>query len=390
MALEFLLGSWHDSQGNLVEVTESARGCQVLLLRPGQKRGRRFAAYEEDGAILCGRYLLDLREADRLQWCQRSDAQKTSTWWRGPPEAPLDTPIAPQSETKFKPPEDAKARGRSELLCPRCGESLHQEHLMLCFQNLPADVLCKIRFTEKLLRRMQRPQVLDILLDNFGEEPWPLLFACCWLLISEPAWAICLFHARREMLSLLTGPLLSSLATPNPSEWLSRLKGADDFGPVTPGCLRLPSHVAVHFVHTAQELADACAACAGADMLGLDCEHCGFESNRRVALLQVATCNACFVVDVLTLGEELGELLGILSAKAIAFDFQSDARLLAQQNLQVPVVRDLRCEGGLRRLVQRTLQVDLCKAEQCSRWSRRPLRASQLHYAALDAWVLLL
>ncbi|CAJ1352998.1 unnamed protein product, partial [Effrenium voratum] len=368
MALEFLLGSWHDSQGNLVEVTESARGCQVLLLRPGPKWGRSAAAASPPTRKM-------------------APFSAGATFWTS---ARLIGSSGASAAMRKRPQPGGVDRRRSELLCPRCGESLHQEHLMLCFQNLPADVLCKIRFTEKLLRRMQRPQVLDILLDNFGEEPWPLLFACCWLLISEPAWAICLFHARREMLSLLTGPLLSSLATPNPSEWLSRLKGADDFGPVTPGCLRLPSHVAVHFVHTAQELADACAACAGADMLGLDCEHCGFESNRRVALLQVATCNACFVVDVLTLGEELGELLGILSAKAIAFDFQSDARLLAQQNLQVPVVRDLRCEGGLRRLVQRTLQVDLCKAEQCSRWSRRPLRASQLHYAALDAWVLLL
>mmetsp|Transcript_98080 Transcript_98080/g.280668 ORF Transcript_98080/g.280668 Transcript_98080/m.280668 type:complete len:80 (-) Transcript_98080:87-326(-) len=43
---------------------------------------------------------------------------------------------------------------------------------------------------------------------------------------------------------------------------------------------------------------------------------------------------------------------------------------------------------GLGKVSARWLGKDVSKKEQCSDWDRRPLTASQLHYAAADAAVL--
>ena len=42
---------------------------------------------------------------------------------------------------------------------------------------------------------------------------------------------------------------------------------------------------------------------------------------------------------------------------------------------------------GLKYMCKDVLGINLCKYEQCSFWENRPLKQSQLHYAAIDALV---
>ena len=63
-----------------------------------------------------------------------------------------------------------------------------------------------------------------------------------------------------------------------------------------------------------------------------------------------------------------------IQEKNIFIDLQDIYRIATLQNAK-----------GLSKLCEEYFNKPLCKYEQCSDWEARPLRESQLHYAALDA-----
>jgi ribonuclease D len=126
------------------------------------------------------------------------------------------------------------------------------------------------------------------------------------------------------------------------------------------------------------------------------------------ALVQLATDADVFLVDVTALRAAAPRALATLAAKllldddglvVVGFAFGSDAprleALLDAAGAKRDVVDLQRLDGrrarlpSLRDCCATWLRRRLDKSEQCSDWDRRPLSASQLAYAALDASVLL-
>ncbi len=116
----------------------------------------------------------------------------------------------------------------------------------------------------------------------------------------------------------------------------------------------------------------------------------------RLALLQLAIEDHCFVVDALRL-HDLSPLAQVVSNPAIAILLHgagADMRVMAERGLHVQHFYDLEAtsrsifgqhESSLAAMLQRAFAMHLDKSLQRTDWTRRPLPPAMIAYAARDA-----
>ncbi|KAK3286991.1 hypothetical protein CYMTET_5483 [Cymbomonas tetramitiformis] len=173
----------------------------------------------------------------------------------------------------------------------------------------------------------------------------------------------------------------------------------------------------IQVVATSEQIAAAGEVLQAADVVGLDAEwRPSFQrraSRRPVAILQLATAEHCFLLDMIALCEECPQaaeaaLLPVMSSSStlkLGYAVSGDLSCLAATGLQcfmrVEGVVDLQQLArtvldsnapqpqGLSGLAELCLGMPLDKNVRMSNWEQRPLQAAQIRYAALDAVCLL-
>ena len=154
------------------------------------------------------------------------------------------------------------------------------------------------------------------------------------------------------------------------------------------------------FVDTPEALAEALPHWFAANLLAVDieCSLTGFH-HCVMALLQVATHDRAWLVDPLALPRLMRPtLLAMAEVPWIVHDFSGDGIVYKRLYDVVPrsvldtmlLARALGYpQPGLKTMARIKLGIEIPKEEQDSNWMLRPLRESQVAYAARDATLLL-
>ena len=123
-----------------------------------------------------------------------------------------------------------------------------------------------------------------------------------------------------------------------------------------------------------------------------------------------------YVIDILSFTQAAGEISQKLDkvleeifskCLVIGYDFQMDLKMFKMVDLhfykscnnyidvqalcndQIAFKFAEAHPPSLKNVCERLFSKQLCKNETCSNWQNRPLRKSQLHYAAMDAFILI-
>ena len=152
----------------------------------------------------------------------------------------------------------------------------------------------------------------------------------------------------------------------------------------------------MNYVRTPQALADAIAALSREPLVAADTEAASFHRYRdRIFLIQLASLSRIEIIDPLALADlsPVGALLSNAAVEKIFHDADYDLRTLdrdygfrARHLFDTRIAAQLAGEPavGLAALLEKYVGVKLAKEHQKADWSRRPLPAAMLAYAAAD------
>ncbi|HEY4387574.1 MAG TPA: hypothetical protein VGN34_24215, partial [Ktedonobacteraceae bacterium] len=180
-------------------------------------------------------------------------------------------------------------------------------------------------------------------------------------------------------------------------------------GPTPPPGL-LPPRGERLWVERPEQLQQAVSVLSRSQIVAIDAEFTQVRSRTqqqesessvpRLALLQLAIDQRCFVVDTLRL-QDLSPLAAVVANPAIATLLHgagADLRVMAERGLYVAHYYDLEAtcrsifgqhESSLAAMLQRAFHSHLDKSLQRTDWTRRPLPPAMIAYAARDAEVTL-